>query len=196
VAHKLFLRELAAYRLNIEPASKLESHVSAEVRLLAASFRESAEMALERGLNALACWYEPKPLAGAFDRLRSRDAQAAAPALEYLAHVLPRAVFRPVTRLFEGPAAEAEANASPPDAVSEPIRSAWRSGDAWLRACAVRASRHAPTLDAELFATGGGDEAIVTAEVAALSAAVLAAAAASAPLRGAVEAAVAGIAPC
>src|SRR6185295_5805886 len=60
-AHKLFLRELADYRTNLEPALRLEGNTTAEVRLLAASFRESAEMALERGLSALASWYEQKP---------------------------------------------------------------------------------------------------------------------------------------
>ena len=72
-AHKLFLRELADYRAHLGPALCLESSAEPEVRLLATSFRESAEMALERALHALACWYEPRPLAGAFDRLRSRD---------------------------------------------------------------------------------------------------------------------------
>ncbi len=172
-AHKLFLRELADYRANVEPALQLEAIAAGEVRLFAASFRESAEMALERALRALACWYEPKPLAGAFDHLRSREPQAAAPALEYLGHVLPRAVFRPVTRIFEGKSVddEREGVAADRDDVAEPIRSAWRWGDGWLRACAVRASRHAPSLDPQLFATGGDDDPIVSAELAALSAA-------------------------
>lgn len=172
-AHKLFLRELADYRANVEPAIRLEGSAAPEVRLFAASFRESAEMALERGLSALGCWYEPRPLAGAFDRLRSREPQAAAPALEYLGHVLPRAIFRPVTRIFEAK----PVNDQPEDAVAdrddvaESIRSAWRWGDAWQRACAVRASRHAPSLDRKLFASGGKDDPIVSAEIAALSAA-------------------------
>jgi AAA family ATP:ADP antiporter len=173
VAHKLFLRELAAYRAHLEPALGLESNTSADVRLLGASFRESAEMALERALGALASWYEPKPLAGAFDRLRAREPQVAAPALEYLGHVLPRSVFRPVTRIFEGnPATLAPgADVAERDVVADSIRSAWRIGDGWLRACAVRASRHSPSLDARLFATGGGDEPVVSAEIAALPAA-------------------------
>jgi ATP:ADP antiporter, AAA family len=172
-AHKLFLRELADYRVNSEPAARLESHAAPEVRLFAASLRESADMALERAISALACWYEPKPLAGAFQRLRSREPQAAAPALEYLGHVLPRAVFRPVTRVFEKKPAD-DANEGAPedhDEVAESIRSAWLWGDGWLRACAVRASRHARSLDRTLFATGGADDPIVSAELAALSAA-------------------------
>jgi hypothetical protein len=172
-AHKLFLRELADYRANVEPAIRLEGSAAPEVRLFAASFRESAEMALERGLSALGCWYEPRPLAGAFDRLRSREPQAAAPALEYLGHVLPRAIFRPVTRIFEAKPVndQPEDAAADRDDVAEPIRSAWRWGDAWQRACAVRASRHAPSLDRKLFASGGKDDPIVSAEIAALSAA-------------------------
>jgi AAA family ATP:ADP antiporter len=172
-AHKLFLRELADYRANVEPALRLEGNPAPEVQLFAASFRESAEMALERGLSALGCWYEPRPLAGAFDRLRSREPQAAAPALEYLGHVLPRAVFRPVTRIFEAKPVKDEPReaAADRDDVAEPIRSAWRWGDAWQRACAVRASRHAPSIDPQLFASGGNDDPIVSAEIAALSAA-------------------------
>lgn len=172
MVHKLFLRELADYRVHIEPASRLEANTAAEVRLLAESFRESAEMALERALRALACWYEPKPIAGAFSLLSSRRPQAAAPAMEYLGHVLPRAVFRPVTRIFErrpeGPDGK-DASAERDD-VAESIRSAWLWGDGWLRACAVRASRYAPSLDPELFATGGTADPIVRVELAALSA--------------------------
>ena len=171
--HKLFLRELADYRANIEPGLQLEGSAAPEVRLLAASFREAADMALERGISALGCWYEPKPLAGAFGHLRSREPQAAAPAMEYLGHILPRAVFRPVTRIFEaGPVDEdPDAATADRDPVAEAIRSAWRSGDAWQRACAVRASRHAPSLDPQLFATGGDNDPMVSAELAALSAA-------------------------
>ena len=171
-AHKLFLRELADYRANLEPALLLESNAAPEVQLLAASFRESSERALERALRTLGCWYEPRPIAGTFDRLRSLDPRAAAPALEYLGHVLPRAVFRPVARVFEPKPVSGDVTAPPVDhdLVAESIRSAWRCGDAWLRACAVRASRHAPSLDPELFATGGEDDPLVRAEVAALSA--------------------------
>ena len=171
-AHKLFLHELADYRANLEPALRLEAMEAKEVRLLAASFRESADMALERALSALACWYEQKPLAGAFDRLRSRKPQVAAPALDYLGHILPRAVFRPVTRIFEEKPSEDERKGATADRddVAEAIRSAWRQGDAWLRACAVRASRFAPTLDPQLFASAGSDDPIVNSELAALSA--------------------------
>jgi len=173
LAHKLFLRELADYRANIEPAMQLESSTVAEIRLLASSFRESAEMALERAVRALACWYDPRPLAGAFQRFRSREPQAAAPALEYFGHVLPRAVFRPVAKIFEQvPASTEQDTAADRDDVAEAIRSAWRRGDEWLRACAVRASRHAPSLDPQLFTAGDAVDPMVRAELVALSAAV------------------------
>jgi len=130
-------------------------------------------MALERAVRALACWYEPRPLAGAFQRFRSREPQAAAPALEYLGHVLPRAVFRPVTKIFEQVPASTGGQDTPEDRddVAEAIRSAWRRGDGWLRACAVRASRHALSLDPQLFTTGDAIDPMVSAEIAALSAA-------------------------
>lgn len=168
--HKLFLRELAEYRTNREAAQGIEDHPAPEVRLFAASFDESAEWALERGLRALACWYEAKPLAGAFERFRSRDPQALALSLEYLSQVLPREVFRPVSRIFEeSPAApEAEEPAGERDDVAEPIRSAWKWGDAWLRACAVRAARFAPSLDRTIFEVGDQGDPLVRAELAAL----------------------------
>ncbi|HET9253251.1 MAG TPA: hypothetical protein VFP58_14150, partial [Candidatus Eisenbacteria bacterium] len=89
--HRLFLRELSEYRDFLEPALSLETEPAPEVRLLADTFRESAESALRRALGALVCCYEPKPLSGAFDRLTSPVEGAAAPALEYLGHVLPHA---------------------------------------------------------------------------------------------------------
>jgi len=173
MVHKLFLRELAEYRANREPARLLAQHPEPAVRLFAASFVEGADMALERALHALGCWYEPKPLAGAFSHLRSGELLTEAPALEYLSHVLPRAVFRPVARIFEQPPpveeSEVAVAAANIDLVAEPIRSAWRWGDAWLRACAVRASRYAPTFDAGWFASQAEDDPMVQAEIAALA---------------------------
>jgi ATP/ADP translocase len=166
--HKLFLRELGAYRGFLEPALSLEGNGAPEVRLLADSFLESAGSALQRALGALACWYEPKPLAGAFDRLRSSEPGASAPALEYLGHVLPRTIFRHVSRVFEAQTSPIPARAET-DSLTEAIRIAWRSEDGWLRACAVRASRQAPSFDRGLFATGDGDDPLVQAELEALS---------------------------
>jgi hypothetical protein len=170
--HKLFLRELGAYRGFLEPAQALEGNTAPEARLLADSFLESATSALQRALGALACWYEPKPLSGAFDGLQSGEPGASAPALEYLGHVLPRAIFRHVSRVFEPRLSRAPSRtADEADPLGEAIRIAWRSEDAWLRACAVRASRRAPTLDSGLFATGAGDDPLVQAELQAKGAA-------------------------
>jgi HEAT repeat protein len=167
--HKLFLRELGAYRGFLEPARSLEGNPAPEVRLLAETFYESAASALQRALGALACWYDPKPLSGAFERLRSREPGASAPALEYLGHVLPRAIFRHVSRVFEQqPAKDPERVETKEEPIDEAIRVAWRSEDDWLRACAVRASRHAPALDPNLFATGEGNDPLVRAELEAL----------------------------
>ena len=165
--HKLFLRELREYRQWIAPSRVMGQHDAPEVRLMAESFREFAEMALERGFRALACWYDPKPLSGAFERLKTRETGDDPPALEYLSHVLPRAVFRHLEGIFEGPAASVEHQEEElREGLATWIASAWRSGDSWLRACAVRASRWAPDLDATLF-TGSGSEpsSIVQAEL-------------------------------
>ena len=168
--HRLFLRELREYRVCLAPVAALEKNTVPEVRLLGESYHESADRALERALQALACWYDPRPLIGVFDRLKSRDLAVASPALEYLGHVLPRAVFKPVSRIFEKEAMESPEKASDPDQVAEWIRGAWETGDAWLRACAVRASRFASTFDRNRFATGDGGDPMVRAELEALSA--------------------------
>jgi hypothetical protein len=167
--HRLFLRELTDYRACLAPVAALEKNPAPEVRLLGESYHESADRALERALQALACWYDPKPLIGVFDRLKSRDPADASPALEYLGHVLPRKVFRPVSKIFEKEAMAAPADVPDPDRLAEWIRVAWETGDAWLRACAVRASRYAPTFDRSRFATGDGGDPMVRAELEALS---------------------------
>jgi len=83
--------------------------------------------------------------------------------------VLPRAVFRPVTKIFEGKLVDESEGAPDADSVAKWIGAAWRSQDAWLRACAVRASRCLPTFDPRLFATGGGDNPVFLAELEVLS---------------------------
>ena len=168
LVHRLFLRELRDYRSCLDPATALELHAAAEVRLLAASYRESAEMALERAVQALACWYEPEPLIGVLDRLRSRDRRVASPALEFLEHVLPRSIFRPVRRIFEDPAVAVANPAPTPDPLAGWIEAAWNSGDGWLRACAVRASRFSPSFDAGRFAAADEADLRVRAEIVAL----------------------------
>ena len=67
--------------------------------------------------------------------------------------MLPRAIFRHLEELFETTAAP-QVEIQPEELgrdLSGWIASAWRSGDAWLRACAVRASRWATGLDPSLF---------------------------------------------
>jgi ATP/ADP translocase/HEAT repeat protein len=171
-AHRLFLRELGEYRGFLQRTQLIEGEVPPEVRLLADTFRESSESALHRALGALACWYEPKPLSGAFERLKSSDVSVVAPALEYLGHVLPHKVFQHVSRIFEQGPKKTETAVAEGEPLAEAIRLAWRSDDVWLRACAVRASRHAQALDRSLFATGGGDDPLVQAELASFSAGV------------------------
>jgi ATP/ADP translocase/HEAT repeat protein len=157
VVHRMFLRELREYRDNLDPALALESHVAAEVRLLALSFQESANMALERAVQALSCWYEPKPLIGVLDRLKSREREQTSPALDYLEHILPRATFGPVRKIFEEPALAFEGADAGRDPLAVWIETAWKSEDGWLRACAVRASRHALELDPAAFADADDD---------------------------------------
>jgi HEAT repeat protein len=171
MAHRFFLRELRDYRDCIVPACALETHRVPEIRLLAESYRESAGTALERAMQALACWYDPEPLIGALERLRSRDRRVASPALEYLDHVLPRSIFVPVRRLFEEvPTATGE------DAGADPlapwIDAAWRSEDGWLRACAVRGSRFSPGSDPASFLAADDPDPHVREEILALRPAV------------------------
>jgi hypothetical protein len=123
-------------------------------------------MALERAMRALACWYEPRALLGSFERLKLRQLGAAAPALEYLSHVLPRSVFRPLSKIFEEERPDAGAPAATdPGELAKWIRAAWQSGDAWLKACAVRASWYVPELTADTFALESDESAVVRAEV-------------------------------
>jgi hypothetical protein len=166
--HRLFLRELNDYRRADEGALALEKHAVPAIRLLGESYRESADMALERALQALACWYEPKPLPAVFERLKSPSPEATSPALEYLGHVLPRAVFRPVRKIFEASGAGLPEAKAGDDPLVDRIRQAWESGDEWLRACAVHASRVIASFDPRLFASGDAGSALVRAELAAL----------------------------
>ena len=165
-AHRLFVRELREYRAWLTPALRLEMSPDPELHLLAESYREFADMALERAVRALATWYDPTPLFGAFERLRTRNLSTAAPALEYLSQVLPKSAFRPLSRMFEEERPDRDAQA-PPEAheLAEWIRAAWESGDAWLRACAVHVSRHAPELRESAFELRPDESPVVRAEV-------------------------------
>jgi AAA family ATP:ADP antiporter len=167
--HRLFLRELRDYRVCSEPVASLEQSDQPALRLLGDSYRESADRALERALEALACWYDPKPLPAVFERLKSRDLSTASPALEYLGHVLPRAVLKPVTRVFEKESMQSPDDAPAGDRTAEWIRRAWETGDGWLRAVAVRASRFVSGFDPRAFEGAGGEDPLVRAELEALA---------------------------
>jgi AAA family ATP:ADP antiporter len=175
LAHRLFLREMRDYRACVVPAAALRGHAVPALRLFGDSWRESAGRAVERGVQALACWYDPHPLIGALDRLRPDTSGDAAPALEYLARILPRRVFRPVSRVLEQEAA-APAGEELEERLAGWIRAAWENGDDWLRAVAVRASRSVPDFDARLFERedpspgrpDSGSEPLVRSEIAAL----------------------------
>ena len=147
LAHRFFLREVHDYEEAALPAVGLARSKAPELRLLGDSWGEIADRALDRAFWALACTYEPRPLFGAFSRIKARDAVAAAPALEYLGHLLPRGVFRAVGRIFD-PAALPKPL---PGAVHDWVVAAWNSEDPWLRACAVRASTVVPDFDTRLF---------------------------------------------
>jgi AAA family ATP:ADP antiporter len=169
-AHKLFLRELAEFRRWIRPSLELASHPAPEVRLLGESCGEFAVMALERGIRALACWYDPRPLAGVFDRLRTRDTSDDAPAMEYLNHILPRPVFHHVMEIFERTSREPLGEAIGPADLDAWVRAAWDSEDPWLRACAVRASSWAQGPDPAWLSADGHE--VVKAELDALQSSV------------------------
>ncbi len=178
-AHRLFLRELGDYRRSRGRAMVLGMERTPELRLLAESFAESAERALERACRAIGCWYEVRPLEGVYYRLRAEESDASA--LEYLGEILPRREFRIVRHLFEERQAKpAVATAGDGDSrtgldpIIDAIERAWEGGDAWLRACAVRAARATPGFDLEIFRRAaeraGGEDPMVQAELANLAA--------------------------
>jgi AAA family ATP:ADP antiporter len=175
MAHRFFVRELREFRVWNTPADELQGHPAPEIRLLARSCLESSDRALARALYGLACWYDPIPLVGAYERLQSRDATAVALALEYLAHVLPRKLFQTVEEMFDDretpETAEKQETLPGEKELTDAIRLAWEQGDGWLRACAVRASRLAPWIDASALFVGGPEDPIVRAELDALGAA-------------------------
>jgi len=166
LAHRMFLREMGEYRAALAPAERFLAQALPELRLLGESYREFADLALERAVRALACWYEPRALYGVFERLRERKLGASAPALEYLSSILPRAVFRPVSRAFEeDPREEGAPRPLDPGELAEWIRAAWRTGDPWIRATAVYVSRHTPALKESTFALGENESPVVRAEL-------------------------------
>lgn len=164
LVHRMFLRELLDYRTSLDRTLALAGCKEDELRLLAESYRESADRALERACRALGCWYEAPPIEGVYRGLRSREREGTAKAFEYLAAILPRTVFRTVRRLFQeaafqkGDRGRARASRSGQDPIVHCIERAWKGGDAWLRACAVRAARVVPGVDLGSFQSAGADE--------------------------------------
>jgi len=162
LVHNLFLRELQDYRKSHTRAQALYDAPERELRLLSESYAESADRALERACRALACWYEPEPLAGVYRGLRVGQYQASARALEYLEDILPRRPFQFVRSIFEppdrpsAPAESDEAAAIKAALVHEAIERAWEGGDGWLRACALRAAQVVPGFDLDGLLGEGG----------------------------------------
>jgi hypothetical protein len=74
-------------------------------------------------------------------------------------------MFRVVFKMFEAMKAAPPRDAPDHGTVSSLVDVAWTSGDAWLRACAVRAARHAPDFDPDRFTGAGRDHPLVRAEL-------------------------------
>jgi hypothetical protein len=168
LAHKMFARELRDYRNSLEPALGLEKREERELKLLGQSYREGAEVALERALRALGCWYDPFPLTGVYEGLCSNERARRARALEYLAQSIPDSLFKPVREIFEDARVEDEP-VHPPTAEECVgwVRKAWQNGDAWLRACAIRAARVLPGMDPAEFQPSSPEDPLVEVELAA-----------------------------
>jgi hypothetical protein len=142
VAQRMWLRELTDYKANLRPAYILREAPDARVALLGDSFFESADRALDRACRALACYHRPGPFRSVYQYLSNSQAKgAAARAIEYLSHILPRKLFRPLREIVEENTVEEGTEGPPtPEEVVACIGLAWREGDDWLRACAVRAA--------------------------------------------------------
>lgn len=172
LAHRIFLRELRAYRRSVEMTLILDGRPEPELRLLADSYQESADWALERGCRALACWYEPQPFQSVYEGLRSREREGSARALEYLGQILPGKLLRSVLAQFESRGDPTAAPEAPgPQRIAACILHAWDQGDPWLRACAVRAARVTPGIDFARFESRAGDDELIAAELESLGAA-------------------------
>ena len=149
LAHRIFLRELRDYRKSLSRTRTLRGASAPELGLLADTYAESADRALERAFRALACWYEPLPFRGIYRGLLSGDRDDEARALEYLEDILPGKPFQIVRSFFEdGPEADGtEAAAAKAAPIAECIARAWEGGDPWLKAVALRAASVVPEID-------------------------------------------------
>jgi ATP/ADP translocase/HEAT repeat protein len=142
-ALRLWQREIEEYRDHLLPGLILEEATDPRIRLLEASYLEAADRALDRACRALACYYRPEPFRSVYHYLKSpASPKTAGRALEFLSHLLPRRNFAPLRQVFEETKV-AEETAGPPNdgQVAGCIERAFGMGDAWLRACAVRAAQ-------------------------------------------------------
>lgn len=174
LAHRLFLRDLGDYRQSRRRARTLAGASEPELRLLSESYAESADRALERACRALACWYEVSPLEGVYRKLRTGDSAAESQALEYLGEILPRREFRILRSMESVMPPMDDGGSSTRTELSECIVRAWEGGDAWLRACAIRATGVVPGIDLAGFELGeenGEGNPLVEAEIERLRAA-------------------------
>jgi HEAT repeat protein len=176
LAHQMFLRELGDYKVNLEPSLNIGASPVPELKLLADSYQEAADRALERACRALGCCYDPTPLRGVYEALKALNApearEASARALEHLSHLVPRDVFEPARAIFEDKVVHEATREAPTAAdLAGRVRQAWNSGDAWLRACAVRAGRTLDHFNLSLFRPGENEHPLVLAELEALTAA-------------------------
>jgi HEAT repeat protein len=141
-ALKLWQREIDEFRDHLLPALILKGTTDPRIRLLEDSFLESADRALDRACRALACYYRPEAFRNVYLYLKSPTSpKTAARALEFLSHLLPRRSFTALREIFEENELAEETAGVPNDGqIAGCIDRAFAIGDAWLRACAVRAA--------------------------------------------------------
>jgi ATP/ADP translocase len=171
LAHQMFLRELGDYKVDLEPALQIGDSPVPELKLLADSYQEAADRALERACRALGCCYDPTPLRGVYEALKAPEArEASARALEHVSHLVPRHVFKPARAIFEDKEVHEATREAPTAAdLAGRVRQAWNTGDAWLRACAVCAGRTLDDFDLSRFRPGENEHPLVLVELEALA---------------------------
>jgi len=141
-ALKLWQREIDEFRDHLLPALILRGTTDARLKLLEDSFLESADRSLDRACRVLACYYRPEAFRSVYQYLKSPTSpKAASRALEFLSHLLPRRHFEALREIFEEDRVNEETAGDPNDGqIAGCIERAYAIGDAWLRACAVRAA--------------------------------------------------------
>ena len=168
-ALRLWQREIDEFRDHLLPALILKGSTDPRIRLLEASYLESADRALDRACRALACYYRPEPFRSVYQYLKTpATPKGAARALEFLSHLLPRRNFEMLREIFEENRVAEETEGIPNDGqVAGCIERAYAIGDAWLRACAVRAAQALDGRVALAFAPRDPENPLVIEELAA-----------------------------